>query len=470
MNLHPKGSLFLTFALSLTMPWAFAAEDLAALRLRAERGEPAAQVRLAECYERGESVSQDFVAAEKLFRSAAAQGVGQPFAMTRGIFRNMPARYPEQRSWWEAAAKQGNAYAQFRLGLSYDQPMSGMGRDQDQALMWLHQSASQNCAEAWFALYFIEKAEPKKSLEYLKRSADAGNLEAMTAFADHLLGEKEHTQADFDEGVRLLQLAESKGSSYALHRLAQVFSSLNPTAGFGPPTDRILANKSTLAKSPKDYFKLLRRDALRNESLSAFNMSAIYSNGWKAAEIEADQVAAYGWSLFAVLSEFPDRGGSPSFSLQGLIGGERASPKWPGEALRRDGLAYYEKLRQESRASRVDDVEARLWYNLHFNLAALGKGDNEFRIAQFYFRGEGVSPDPEKAFKMWTANANEGHAGSIYAAGWCLLHGEGTPKDEAEARAWFAKLNTSNDPYKIFTKRVDQALEYHTLTRGPAGK
>jgi TPR repeat protein len=470
MNLHPKGSLFLTFVLSATMPWAFAAEDIAALRLRAERGEPAAQVRLAECYERGESVSQDFVAAEKLFRSAAAQGVGQPFAMTREIFRNMPARYPDERSWWEAAAKQGNAYAQFRLGLSYDQPLPGVGSDQDQALMWLKKSASQNCAEGLFALSFIEK-DKQKSLAYLKQAADAGNLEAMTAFADYLLVEKkEQSQADFDEGVRLLQSAESKGSSYALHRLAQVFSSLNPATGFGSPSDRVLANKSAFAKSPKDYFKLLRRDALRKESNSAFEMSVIYSNGWKAAEIEADPVAAYGWSLFAVLSEFPDRAGSPSSCLQGLIGGERASPKWPGEALRRDGQAYYEKLRHESRTSRVDDVEARLWFNLHFNLAALGKGDNEFRIAQFYFRGEGVSPDPEKAFKMWTANANKGHAGSIYAAAWCLLHGEGTPKDEAAARAWFAKLNTSNDPYKIFTKRVDQALEYHTLTRGPAGK
>ena len=79
---------------------------------------------LAECYDRGicEGIPHDYVKARQWYEKAAAQGeaeaqfkLGAMYANGRGVRQD----YAEARKWYEKAAAQGDAQAQNNLGFMY---------------------------------------------------------------------------------------------------------------------------------------------------------------------------------------------------------------------------------------------------------------------------------------------------------------------------------------------------------------
>jgi TPR repeat protein len=89
-------------------------------------------------------VSQDYVEAVKWFRKAADQGeavaqynLGLMYYNSKGV----PRDYVEAVKWFRKAADQGDADAQFILGLMYAKG-EGVPQDYVQAHMWMNLASS----------------------------------------------------------------------------------------------------------------------------------------------------------------------------------------------------------------------------------------------------------------------------------------------------------------------------------------
>ena len=90
----------------------------------------------------------------------------------------------------KAAAEQGNAEAQFLLGLQY-KVGDGIDKDRGEAVKWLHKSAESGYAEAQYALgdFYAgldptdELADPREAEKWLKAAAAQGNTDAQSRLA-----------------------------------------------------------------------------------------------------------------------------------------------------------------------------------------------------------------------------------------------------------------------------------------------
>jgi hypothetical protein len=173
-------------------------------RKAAEQGDVIAQVNLGAFYEQGRGVDQDLDEAEKWYRKAAAQG--DPNAHVnlcrfieiaeskKGEFddegrltittelADIPLPDPELVGWCRAAAEQGNAEAQFTMGLYF-----AMGRlvpNFHAAADWFSLAAEQGHAEAQLRLglaYILGLGVPQDPVQgyvWCRLSAESGNATA----------------------------------------------------------------------------------------------------------------------------------------------------------------------------------------------------------------------------------------------------------------------------------------------------
>lgn len=107
-------------------------------RVKALRGDTAAQSYLGFAYYRGTEVRKDSAEAVKWWKKAADKGdlqsqqyLGWVYASGDGV----PRDFSEAVSWWRKAAEQGNPKAQASLGLAYYKG-EGLPRDYAQAFCW----------------------------------------------------------------------------------------------------------------------------------------------------------------------------------------------------------------------------------------------------------------------------------------------------------------------------------------------
>ena len=101
-------------------------------------------------YAKGQGAPQNYAEALKWFRLAANQGdadaqynLGLMYARSRGV----PLDYAEAMQWFQKAAAQDNATAQFSLGAMYANGQ-GVPRDHVRAQMWLNLAAARGYQEA----------------------------------------------------------------------------------------------------------------------------------------------------------------------------------------------------------------------------------------------------------------------------------------------------------------------------------
>ena len=98
----------------------------------------------------GQGVPQNYAAALKLFRLAADQGNAVAQYNIGLIYKNgngVPQNYAQAVKWYRLAADQGNADAQSNLGHMYGDG-KGLARDYAEALKWYRLAADQGNAVA----------------------------------------------------------------------------------------------------------------------------------------------------------------------------------------------------------------------------------------------------------------------------------------------------------------------------------
>jgi len=171
-----------------------ASVPLAALREQADAGVAAAQFELAERYQAGAGVLQDFRAATALYRLAGAQG---------------------------------HAGAQARLGQAHHAGL-GVARDQGEALRWLRAAADQGDPQHLFDLgQALEQgadgsSDPAAAIEFYTRAADAGHIEAAVSLGT-LYQNGTGVAQDFARALALYRAPIETGHARAMNNLGLLY-------------------------------------------------------------------------------------------------------------------------------------------------------------------------------------------------------------------------------------------------------
>ncbi len=175
-------------------------------KIKAEQGDTWSQHDLGEMYRDGEGVPQDYVEAAKWYRRAAEQGnawaqgnLGWMYFFGYGVPRdnieaNKWIRKAAEKGvphdvlkevWYEKAAEQGNARAQFELGRMYYMYYHSVGGvpDYGKAAKWFQKAAEQGDVHAQFllgTLYYDGEGVPKNDIEaakWFRKAAEQGFTE-----------------------------------------------------------------------------------------------------------------------------------------------------------------------------------------------------------------------------------------------------------------------------------------------------
>jgi hypothetical protein len=134
--------LFILLAV-VAVPSLQAAASVAELTKAAEQGDAASQYGLAQRYEAGKGVKQDFAKAAEWYGKAAAQGhakaqtnLGNLYRAGQGVSQDLD----EALLWYRKAAGQGDTKAQINLAMMYATGTS-VEKDEAEGLRWLQRAA-----------------------------------------------------------------------------------------------------------------------------------------------------------------------------------------------------------------------------------------------------------------------------------------------------------------------------------------
>ncbi len=363
------------------------------LRTLADAENPAACFRLAECYERGQGVVQNFAEATRWFEKAAASGAtaakarlgeiylvgyGAPDkrsgddqqdgrardgALQRLFPRYVPPNLAAALRWNELAATDGDADAKARLGYQYG---AGLGVPADRA-----------ASERWF-------------LQAASQDSEAGILGLGMLYAGGFGGTVEATKAE-----PWLLKAAAKGRS-----TAKLYLGVLHLFGEG------------LELAPERAAALLT-EAAEDHPDAMFHLGRIYREGKGVA---ADASQAETWL-------------------------RRATARGHPHAMLELGRLF------ASHASSPDYTSATILFR---EAADLGHAEAQFALGHCYLFGRGVPKDYAEAAKWLQKAAEDGVPAAAEALGILYARGLGVSADQSTAIHWFSRAAASGSPGALF--------------------
>ena len=184
---------------------------------------------------------------------------------------------------WKTAAEQGNAEAQFDLGVLYAQGR-GVKRDLTVAEQWYRKAAAQGNAEAEFALgqmYARGWGVPRDEADAIRWFEMANAPETDGPATDWAVIEGYGVEKDEKQAAYWYELAAQKGDAEAQFQLAHLYSS-----GKGVPHDEDQAVRWTRAAAGRGY---------------APAQAALGTRYAKGQGMDRDDKRAYFWLTLAYL-------------------------------------------------------------------------------------------------------------------------------------------------------------------------
>ena len=165
-----------------------AIKELSAL---GDAGNMSAQIMLGALYNKGGSVQRDDKVAANWFEKAANQGNAEAQYQLGYLYEQsqLPKDYKVSASWYQKAAQSGSAKAQARLGVFYAEGM-GVKKSPNEALLWIGKSALQGNSDAQFSLglmYTIGENLPKNNklaLGWMTKAASQYHPDALLMLAN----------------------------------------------------------------------------------------------------------------------------------------------------------------------------------------------------------------------------------------------------------------------------------------------
>jgi len=218
----------------------------------AEQGDAKAQFNLGVMYDAGQIVAQNDVEALKWYRQAATQGdakaqfnLGVMYSTGRGVAQDNL----EAIRWYTKAAEQGHVGAQFNLGVLYDRDEGILQHDTDsfnqsdaslpakadkmtqesEAVKWYQKAAEQGHALAQFNLgvmYSLGRGVPQddaKAVQWYEKAAEQDDKDAQVNLGSLYAMGQGVTQSDA-EAIKWYCKAAVKGHTDAQYNLGMMYS------------------------------------------------------------------------------------------------------------------------------------------------------------------------------------------------------------------------------------------------------
>ena len=199
MRKHLVATLFLLASLSALASMEDALSDfkkgnygaaIKELNTLGDAGNVPAQIMLGALYNKGGAVERNDKIAAVWFEKAANQGNAEAQYQLGNLYENsqLPKDYGLAASWYHKAAQQGSAKAQARLGVFYSLGL-GVTQNPNEAILWSGKAALQGNADAqyWFGLNYLQgKRAPKDAqiaMGWLSKAAAQGHTDSLLLMA-----------------------------------------------------------------------------------------------------------------------------------------------------------------------------------------------------------------------------------------------------------------------------------------------
>jgi|GEM_PF-683324 len=199
MRKHLVASLFLLASLPALATMEAALSDfkkgnygaaIKELNTLGDAGNVPAQIMLGALYSKGGAVPRDDKMAAAWFEKAANQGNAEAQYQLGNLYENsqLPKDYKAAANWYLKSAQQGSAKAQARLGMFYSNGL-GVAQNPNEAILWSGKAALQGNADAqyWFGLGYMQgKRAPKNAqlaMGWLSKAAAQNHTDALLLMA-----------------------------------------------------------------------------------------------------------------------------------------------------------------------------------------------------------------------------------------------------------------------------------------------
>ena len=290
--------------------------------------------------------------------------------------------YVEGAMWYRKAAEQGYAYAQNNLGVCY---YNGEGVEQsyDEAVRWYEKSALQNNVTAMRNLAGCYKSGDGvvkdfiEALKWYRRAAELGDKYAQFKLANHYHKGEGVTQND-NEAIKWYIKAAEQGDKSAEDILSNLNNEIesikhyyqwSPISGYGYSKDIDIITDNYINKHHKDKLDWITKVAQYGYSKAQHSLGMFYDE-------KGDYVEAISWYLKA--------------SNQGHAGAQYS-------------LGWLYQLGKSGRLGVKEDIyEATKWYR---KAAEQGNSMAQRSLAYCYIKGNGVKLDYDEAIRWFVKEA-----------------------------------------------------------------
>jgi uncharacterized protein len=319
-------------------------------------------------------------------------------------------------------ADQGNAQAQYKIGLMYRNG-EGVAQDRAEAAKWIHKAAEQGSMYAQRDLaskYYNGEGVAQDRAEAAKwfgKAADQGDRVSQTILGK-MYGKGEGVPQNNILAYKWLSLSAAQGSQSAEEELRDISAAMTP--------DQIAEAMARIAK------------AQGGDAQAQIEMGIRYLQG---KGVTQDLPEAAKWFRLAA-----DKGNTEALSALGAIfhdGGKgvaqdyREAAKWYRLAAQKGDVDAEDTLGdifyRGGAGVTQDFKEAAKWYRL---AADHGNAEAQLRFGYMNYNGQGVTQDYKQAMKWYRLSANQGNADAQFFLGIMYDEGKGVVQDYREAVKW----------------------------------
>ena len=332
----------------------------------------------------------------------------------------------------QAAAEQGDAEAQFNLGVMY-RDREGVPQDEAEAVRWFRLAAEQGLAvgQSNLGLMYAEgRGVPQDDAEaarWSRLAAEQGHASAQFNLG-LMYATGRGVPQDDAEAVRWSRLAAEQGHASAQFNLGLMYATSR-----GVPQDD--------AEAVRWY----RLAADQGNALGQYNLGVMYRDGEGVPQDEAEAVR---WFRLAA-----EQGLAVGQSNLGVMYAEgRGVPQDDAEAARWNRLAADQgdvlgqsnlgSMYATGRGVPQDDAEAVRWSRL---AADQGNALGQYNLGVIYAEGRGVPQDDAEAVRRYRLAAEQGHATAQFNLAVMYYNGEGVPQDLVLAHMWVNIAGTNGN-------------------------
>jgi len=338
----------------------------------------------------------------------------------------VPQDCGQAAQWWRKGAEQGNAYAQYNLGLLYEKG-TGVPQDYGQAAQWYRKAVEQGVLYAnnnLGALYEQGQGVPRsKVVAYaLYSSGYSDSYERRRKLADSMTAQ----ETEAGEALSSQMTSDFRPPPRPKPWAAEALSS-QMTSDF---RDYLEKKEGNLLKAMDDYLAVPQeggqavqwwhnKAAEQGNAYAQYNLGLLYEKG---TGVEQDYRQAAQWFRKAM-----EQGGYyASHHLGALYERGQGVPRSKVVAY-----ALYDSERREKLADSMTAQEIEAGKVLSHEIRGGGLLEASYYLA--------ASQDHSQAAQWWRKGAEQGNAYAQYNLGLLYEKGDGIPQDYSQAAQWFRK-------------------------------